>query len=148
MEETIMKKEMAELLKNLNAALQAFERLTEKAIIELDGILEKVEPSVSQKKKESEPKLPEASPQTPSEPEESALPEKPEGSLSILDAVQQAIEKNPGIDTKSLREKTGFETNQIRNVVPVLKKKGKIKAEKGKYFPIAAKVVKRRKRLS
>jgi hypothetical protein len=54
----------------------------------------------------------------------------------VMEKVQKAIEKNPGIDFKSLVKKTGLEAKQVQNALPPLKKAGKIKSEgKGIYSP-------------
>jgi hypothetical protein len=55
---------------------------------------------------------------------------------TILQTVQNAVESNPGIDVKTLTEKTGYNTRQLQNTIFRLKKLGKIRAEeRGVYFP-------------
>jgi predicted Rossmann fold nucleotide-binding protein DprA/Smf involved in DNA uptake len=59
-----------------------------------------------------------------------------EGLRSLLSS-RKAIEKNPGIDFKSLVKKTGLDAKQVQNALPPLKKAGKIKSEgKGIYSPV------------
>jgi hypothetical protein len=55
----------------------------------------------------------------------------------ITEKVQKAIEKNPGIDFKSLVKETGLEAKQVQNALPPLKKAGKIRSGgKGVYSPV------------
>jgi hypothetical protein len=54
----------------------------------------------------------------------------------VMEKVLITIEKNPGIDFKSLVKKAGLESMQVQNALPPLKKAGKIKSEgKGIYSP-------------
>jgi predicted HTH transcriptional regulator len=67
-----------------------------------------------------------------------AGPGKTAGGIKIVETVRKTIEDNPGITFKSLQEKSGFDTKQIQNALPALKKAGKIKSEgKGTYFPVS-----------
>jgi ParB-like chromosome segregation protein Spo0J len=54
----------------------------------------------------------------------------------VMEKVLKTIEKNPGIDFKSLVKKAALESKQVQNALPPLKKAGKIKSSgKGIYSP-------------
>jgi len=154
-------KEFDDLMKSLTDSFNAFTKLIEKVSENLKTIYEKkeqpasspFEPQTEAKEKvhakEDAKKKPvlKAGPRAKSQPKLSPKNQakkkagKPETGVSITEAVQKAIENNPGINFKSLQDKTGFETKQIQNALPPLKKAGKIKSEgRGIYYPATAQV--------
>jgi hypothetical protein len=139
-------KEVDDLKRSLSKSFTALIQLIEKVNAKLEKLLEvKKQPASgpakpSERKVASKKQVPtsavktqtkaKASPKKPAEKKPSKI-----GS-GITEKVQKTIEKNPGIDFKSLLKKTGFEAKQVQNALPPLKKSGKIRSEgRGIYYP-------------
>jgi Skp family chaperone for outer membrane proteins len=142
--------ELDNMFKRLNESLQSLTKLVEKVNGKLETASKRAKAPAPEPNKQAEKKKRIRRPSA--NPESAAAEKKPEKVKlrmkrakkgksdeggSIVGKVQNVIENTPGINFKSIQEKTGFEAKQIQNTVFMLKKRGKIKADgRGVYYPV------------
>jgi len=108
-------------MKNLKKDLQALNK-------ELNAVSKKVEKLIVAVSKAEKPKATKAKPVK-------KVVAKKTGKLSVADTVLAIIKRSKkGVDSATLKKKTGIKDNVLLNAVYQLKKQGKIKSERKGFY--------------
>lgn len=113
---------MSTLTKDLQSIVTAIKTLT-KQTEKITTRIEKLDKSLSAKK------VPKRVPAKATK--KRVSPKKTTASDTILSLI---LKSKKGIDTASLKKRTGFKDNNIRTVIYRLKKRGKIKSERKGFY--------------